>query len=149
MPYVVFIAAPPVDIMRNMHEFARMRGKVETFKSVSRATCNPPTSSRADVTPRWLVHGLFVCLFLGARFSRHSRRISADRTQLQRTFRLDDRQWQLRRNVQQTAQGHRDAECAAAVGACQLGVLKCNRDTKDRRMMMLMSSKWLEWAHVM
>ena len=35
MPYVVFIAAPPVDIMRNMHEFARMRGKVETFKSVS------------------------------------------------------------------------------------------------------------------
>ena len=52
MPYVVFIAAPPVDIMRNMHEFARMRGKVETFKSVSRATCNPPTSSRADVTQR-------------------------------------------------------------------------------------------------
>ena len=53
MPYVVFIAAPPVDIMRNMHEFARMRGKVETFKSVRRATCNqrPPfmlTSHSAD-----------------------------------------------------------------------------------------------------
>ena len=52
MPYVVFIAAPPVDIMRNMHEFARMRGKVETFKSVSEGTCNLPTFSRADVTQR-------------------------------------------------------------------------------------------------
>ena len=34
MPFVVFIAAPPVDIMRNMHEYARMRGKVESVKSV-------------------------------------------------------------------------------------------------------------------
>ena len=35
MPYVVFIAAPPVEIMRNMHENARLQGKIERIKTVS------------------------------------------------------------------------------------------------------------------
>lgn len=34
MPYVVFIAAPPVEIMRNMHEFARQRGKTDKIRTV-------------------------------------------------------------------------------------------------------------------
>jgi hypothetical protein len=34
MPYVVFIAAPPVEIMRNMHENARIQGKIEHVKTV-------------------------------------------------------------------------------------------------------------------
>ncbi|ELU18407.1 hypothetical protein CAPTEDRAFT_181775 [Capitella teleta] len=33
MPYVVFIAAPPVEIMRNMHEFARQRGKTDKIRT--------------------------------------------------------------------------------------------------------------------
>ena len=35
MPYVVFIAAPPVEIQRNMHEYARLKGKTEKFRGVS------------------------------------------------------------------------------------------------------------------
>lgn len=33
MPYVVFIAAPPVEILRNMHEYARQRGKTDKIKT--------------------------------------------------------------------------------------------------------------------
>lgn len=33
MPYVVFIGAPPVEIMRNMYEFAKQRGKTERIKT--------------------------------------------------------------------------------------------------------------------
>lgn len=33
MPYVVFIGAPPVEIMRNMYEFARQRGKTDRMKN--------------------------------------------------------------------------------------------------------------------
>lgn len=33
MPYVVFIAAPPVEIMRNMYENARIQGKIEHVKT--------------------------------------------------------------------------------------------------------------------
>ena len=35
MPYIVFIAAPPIEIMRNMHEYARQRGRTNKMKSVS------------------------------------------------------------------------------------------------------------------
>ena len=34
MPYVVFIAAPPIEIMRNMHEYALQRGKTDKIKTV-------------------------------------------------------------------------------------------------------------------
>lgn len=33
MPYVVFIAAAPTEIMRNMHEYARQRGRTDKFKT--------------------------------------------------------------------------------------------------------------------
>ena len=36
MPYIVFIAAGPVEIMRNMHELARQRGRTERTKTVGR-----------------------------------------------------------------------------------------------------------------
>jgi len=35
MPYVVFIAAPPVEIQRNMHEYARLKGKTDKIRGVS------------------------------------------------------------------------------------------------------------------
>ena len=35
MPYVVFVAAAPVEIMRNMHEQARQRYKTTKMKTVS------------------------------------------------------------------------------------------------------------------
>jgi len=34
MPFVVFIGAPPVEIMRNMHEYAKQRGKTDKYKTV-------------------------------------------------------------------------------------------------------------------
>ena len=37
MPYVVFVAAPPVEILRNMHELALQRGKTNRVKTVSTA----------------------------------------------------------------------------------------------------------------
>jgi len=33
MPFIVFIAAPPVEILRNMHEFARQQGKTDQIRS--------------------------------------------------------------------------------------------------------------------
>jgi len=35
MPYIVFIAAPPVEIQRNMHEYARLKGKTDKMRGVS------------------------------------------------------------------------------------------------------------------
>ena len=35
MPFIVFVAAPPVEILRNMHEFARQQGKTDKVRSVS------------------------------------------------------------------------------------------------------------------
>ena len=35
MPYVVFLAAAPVEIMRNMHEQARQKYKTAKMKTVS------------------------------------------------------------------------------------------------------------------
>jgi len=35
MPFVVFIAAPPVEIQRNMHEYARLKGKTDKIRGVS------------------------------------------------------------------------------------------------------------------
>jgi guanylate kinase len=32
MPYIVFLAAPPVEIQRNMYEFARLKGKTDKLK---------------------------------------------------------------------------------------------------------------------
>lgn len=37
MPYIVFIAAPPVEIQRNMYEFARLKGKMDKIRTVSGA----------------------------------------------------------------------------------------------------------------
>jgi len=34
MPYIVFIAAPPVEIQRNMHEYARLKGKTDQIRGV-------------------------------------------------------------------------------------------------------------------
>jgi len=36
MPFVVFIAAPAVEIQRNMHEYARLKGKTDKIRGVSR-----------------------------------------------------------------------------------------------------------------
>lgn len=51
MPFVVFIAAPPVEIMRNMHEFARQRGKTDKIRTVSTQMCmsNARVSLKNDV----------------------------------------------------------------------------------------------------
>ena len=35
MPYIVFLASPPVEILRNMHELAWQRGKTDKTKTVS------------------------------------------------------------------------------------------------------------------
>lgn len=35
MPFVVFVAAPPVEILRNMHELALQRGRTNRVKTVS------------------------------------------------------------------------------------------------------------------
>jgi len=34
MPYVVFIAAPPVELQRNMYEYARLKGKMHKIRTV-------------------------------------------------------------------------------------------------------------------
>jgi hypothetical protein len=34
MPYVVFIAAPPVELQRNMYEYARLKGKMQKIRTV-------------------------------------------------------------------------------------------------------------------
>jgi hypothetical protein len=35
MPYIVFIAAAPVEIQRNMYEYARLKGKMDKIRNVN------------------------------------------------------------------------------------------------------------------
>ena len=52
MPYVVFVAAPPVEILRNMHELALQRQKTNRVKTVSTVTAPHSLSlSRGLFTP--------------------------------------------------------------------------------------------------
>ncbi len=61
MSYIVFIAAAPVEIMRNMHELARQRGKTDRMRTVSTAhLCyfDPPSSQKKLNFTSYMLHAV-------------------------------------------------------------------------------------------
>ncbi|CAD5115719.1 DgyrCDS4662 [Dimorphilus gyrociliatus] len=74
LPFIVFIAAPPVQIMRNMHEFARQRGKTNKIKTEEDFQKTLAESARIEKTYK----AYFDCIIVNDNMDETYRKLRAE-----------------------------------------------------------------------